>query len=149
MPAYNNPDFRGPPPGLAAVFAAAGKQSFFSLPEWYDLLARCVTSTGAQIRVYTEEHPGSMVAIPLQILKKNGRERLTSLANFYSVEHQIISGPDTNLDNGLAAIITELNAERPRWHRLDFVELDPGDASYHALVRTLRHAGAMVECTAG
>jgi len=149
MPAYNNPDFREPPPGLAAVFAAAGKQSFFSLPEWYDLLARCVTSTGAQIRVYTGETPGSMVAIPLQRLKENGRERLASLANFYSVEHEIISGPDTNLDNGLTAIITELNAERPRWHRLDFVELDPGHASYHALVRTLRHAGAMVECTAG
>src|SRR5947208_13247695 len=134
MPAYNNPDFRGPPPGLAAVFESAGKQSFFSLPEWYDLLARCVTSTGAQIRVYTEETPGSMVAIPLQILKENGRERFTSLANFYSVEHAIISAPDADLDYGLKVILAELNAERPRWHRLDFAELDPGDTSYHALV---------------
>src|ERR1700730_10342373 len=140
MPAYNNPDFQSPPPGLAAVFAAAGRQSFFSLPEWYDLLARCLTSRGSEIRVYTDENPGSMIAVPLQILKENSRQRFTSLAHFYSVEHGIVSAPYADLDCGLRAILAELNGERPRWHRLGFVELDPGDASYHALVRTLRRA---------
>src|SRR5437016_2531679 len=111
MPAYNDPDFRRPPPGLAAVFAAAGRQSFFSLPEWYELLARCVASGGAEIRVYTEESPGSMTAVPLQVLKENGRERFTSLANFYSVEHRVISEPNANLERGLGGILAEINAE--------------------------------------
>src|SRR6266576_847460 len=149
MPVYNNPDFRRPPPELAAVFAAAGRQSFFSLPEWYDLLGRCLTSTGSEIRIYTDESPGSMIGVPLQIVKEKGRERFTSLANFYSVEHGMIAASDADLDRGVGAILAEMNAERPRWHRLDFVDLDPRDPGYHVLVRRLRRTGAMVECTTG
>src|SRR5438034_4472002 len=149
MPVYNNPDFRSPPPGLAAIFAAAGKQSFFSLPEWYDLLGRCLTSAGSEIRVYTDEQPESMLMVPLQIMKGNGGNCFTSLANFYSVEHGVIAAADCNFDVGLSGILTEINNERPRWNCFKFSELDPAHASYHALVRTLRRAGAMVECTDG
>ena len=97
MPVYNNPDFRSPPPGLAAIFAAAGEQSFFSLPEWYDLLGRCLTSAGSEIRVYTDERPESMLMVPLQIMKGNVNS-FSSLANFYSVEHGVIAAADCNLD---------------------------------------------------
>src|SRR5205814_2397570 len=56
---------------------------------------------------------------------------------------------DANLDVGLTGILSDISIERPRWNCLKLAELDPRDASYQALVRTLRHAGAMVECTGG
>src|SRR5436190_21975622 len=132
MPAYNNPDFRRPPLGLAAVFAAAGRQSFFSLPEWYDLLGGCLTSEGSEIRVYTDERPGSMVAVPMQAGARQRPGCVTSLANFYSVEHGVIAAADANLDVGLTSILSEISIERPRWNCLKFAELDPRDASYQA-----------------
>src|SRR5262249_10928173 len=144
-----NPDFRRPPLGLAAIFAAGDQQSFFSLPHWYDLLTRYGIPPGTEIRVYTDERPGSMIAVPLKISKSGRLNCLSSLANFYSVEHGLIAVTDVNLERGLTAIFSEINAERPRWSCVRFSELDPGASSYHALVRQLRRARLAVECTPG
>lgn len=149
MPLYKNPDFRRLPPGLATVFDRSCPASFFTLPQWYDLLARFAVPSGTEIRVYTDERPGSMVAVPLQISAEEGRRSLVSLANFYSVEHNVIAASDVDLGRGLAAILAEIQCERPRWDCLRFAELDPRDASYDALVRILRQTGLFVECTVG
>jgi Acetyltransferase (GNAT) domain len=146
MPLYRNPDFRRLPSGLACLFKTVAEDSFFTLPAWYDLMARHGVPAGREIRVYTDERPGSAMAI---LLCSTGREAgrcLTSLANFYSVEHSIISGPGTDLDAGFAAILPEILSERPRWHGLGLAELDPLDPSYHTAVRCLRRAGLLVEC---
>ena len=90
-----------------------------------------------------------MLAILLQVSEKDHRGCLASLANFYSVEHGVITAPNANLDDGIGAILSEIQTERPRWHRLKFCEFDPTEPSYKTLVRRLRLAGAMVECTAG
>ena len=149
MPVYKNPDFRRPPPGLAAVFAAVDQQSFFSLPQWYDLLTRHGIPLGTEIRVYTDERPGSVIAVPLKLSKIGRLNCLSSLANFYSVEHELIAAPDADLERGLTAILSEIKAERPRWSCIRFSELDPGATSYDALVRQLRRARLAVECTPG
>jgi hypothetical protein len=149
MPLYNNPDFLRLPPGLATIFDRAGEASFFSLPQWYDLLARFGVPAGTEIRVYTDERPGSTLAMLCQETMEEGRRCLASLANFYSVEHGLIAAPDADLKSGLAAILSEIGAERPRWDCLRLAELDPRDASYDALARTLRRAGLLVECVAG
>src|SRR6266567_2898131 len=133
MPLYKNPDFRRLPPGLAAVFEGSCPASFFALPQWYDLLARFGVPPGTEIRVYTDERRGSTVAVALQVSTEEGRRSLASLANFYSVEHNLIAAPDAELGRGLAAILDEIQGERPRWDCLRFAELDPRDASYDAL----------------
>jgi hypothetical protein len=78
-----------------------------------------------------------------------GRDRLASLANFYSVEHSLIATPTADIERGLSTILSEISCERPRWTSLRFAELDPDDLSYHLLVRRLRRAGLIVECTIG
>lgn len=90
-----------------------------------------------------------MIALPLQISSDGGRDCLTSLANFYSVEYGLIEAAGVDLDAALACILTEIDAARPRWPWLKLLELDPRDASYSALVRRLRQSGYIVECTAG
>jgi Acetyltransferase (GNAT) domain len=146
MPVYINPDFRRLAGGLARLFEQAAEDSFFALPEWYDLIARYGLPASAEIRVYTDERPGSATALLLRTDTPECRRRLTSLANAYSVEHGVICLPETDLEAGFAAIISEILAERPRWERLSLIELDPRHASYEAATCSLRRAGFLVEC---
>src|ERR1700730_2934150 len=108
MPQYCTPDFRRPPAGLAAIFDRHGRPNFFGLPQWYDLMARFGVPDGTQIRVLTDERPGSMVAVLLQEAAENNRRCLASLANFYSVEHGVIAAPEADLEKGFAAILSEI-----------------------------------------
>jgi len=146
MPVYRNPDFQQLPSGLACLFDAVAADSFFTLPAWYDLMARHGIPAGSEIRVYTDERPGSAMALLLRSTAREAGRCLTSLANAYSVEHGIISGPQTDLDAGFAAILSEILSERPRWDGLSLAELEPLDPSYRTAVRSLRRAGLLVEC---
>lgn len=147
MPQYRTPDFSRLPAGLAAIFAGSGQSSFFGLPQWYDLMARHGVSAGTDIRVVTDERPGSKIAVLLQQAPDKGDRCLASLANFYSVEHGIVASYDADLERGLAAIISEIANDRPRMTRLQLLELDPLDPAYQALRHALRTAGFLVECS--
>jgi len=142
MSVYQNPDFLRLPGGLARLFERAAEDSFFALPAWYDLMARHGVPAGSEIRVYTDERPGSAIAL---LLRTDGRS-LTSLANAYSVEHGIVCRPGTDLAVGCAALFSEILAERPRWEGVGLAELDPLEPSYRAALRSLCRAGLLVEC---
>ena len=146
MPVYRNPDFLRLPSGLSCLFDTVAEDSFFTLPAWYDLMARHGVPAGSEIRVYTDERPGSAVALLLRSGAPETGHCLTSLANAYSVEHGIICRPGTDLDAGFGAILSEILSERPRWECLGLAELDPLDPSYRTAVRSFRRAGLLVEC---
>src|SRR5437870_11429593 len=146
MPLYTNPDFRRLPNGLASIFDSAARHSFFTLPAWYDLMARHGVSSGTEIRVYTDERPGSSTALLLQATSGDPKRLLASLANAYSIEHAIICRSGANLECGLTAILSEILAERPRWDCLLLRDLDAQDPNYRTAVGTLRRAGLLVEC---
>jgi Acetyltransferase (GNAT) domain len=146
MSVYKNPDFCRLPAAAAELFSQAGKTSFFSLPGWYDVMARFGVPQGTETRVYADERPGSAAALALQSAPNRGRH-LESLANFYSIEHGVIAAPTADIEAGLGAIIAEIVAARPRWECLRMVELDPRDPGYGALCRVLRRAGFLIECS--
>jgi hypothetical protein len=149
MPLYKNPDFLRLPSGLAGVFGNDRQQSFFALPQWYDLMARFGVESGTEIRAYTDDRPSSSAAVLLQAVNGQQPLSLLSLANFYSVEHGPISAATTDLDRALGAIVAEILTDRPRWDCIRLLELEPSEESYGMLVRALRRAGLLVECTAG
>jgi hypothetical protein len=146
MALYLNPNFLRLPSGLARLFGNAAGDSFFTLPVWYDLMARHGVPAESEIRVYTDERPESAMALLLRSTAPEAGRRLTSLANAYSVEHGIVYGPGTDLAAGFRAILSEILSDRPRWDGLGLAELDPLDSSYPAAVRSLRRAGLLVEC---
>jgi hypothetical protein len=146
MPLYRNPDFQRLPSGLAGLFDAAAGDSFFALPAWFDLMARRGLPPGTEIRLYTDERSSPAVALPLQTAIRGPGRRLVSLANAYSVEHDILHRSGADLDAGLDAILAEILAERPRWDCLSLAELDPRQLSYRSAVRALRRARLLVEC---
>jgi Acetyltransferase (GNAT) domain len=146
MPVYRNPDFRRLPSGLAAIFAAASRDSFFALPGWYDLMSRHGVPPATETRVYSDERPGSAAALTVQVVAGGGRRRLASLTNAYSVEHGILSEPAVDITAGLDEILGAILAESPRWDAIALEELDPRMPSYRAAAAALRHAGLLVEC---
>jgi hypothetical protein len=147
MTLYRNPDFRRLPSGLASVLDATIRDSFFALPPWYDLMARHGVPAGTEIRAYADQRPASATALLLQTAAGETERSLASLTNPHSLEHGILHAPGVDLRAGLAAIISEILAERPLWECLRLAELDPQDPSYAALVEALRQAGLLVECT--
>jgi hypothetical protein len=145
MPLYRNPDFRRLPSGLARAFDKSSPDSFFALPAWYDLMTRYGVPQATEIRVYTDERPGSAAALLTQTTTEDDGRNLTSLTNAHSLEHGILHAPGADLQTGLAAILSEILAERPHWDCLTLSELDPREPSYAALVGALRRAGMLVE----
>lgn len=145
MPIYRNPDFQRLPPKLAEIFAAAARESFFALPAWYDLVARWGVAPNTETRLYSDERPGLEVALALQIAEDRAGRRLVSLANAYSVEHGILRKSGSDPATGLAAIISEILSEAPRWDGILLSELDPRDPAYEAAVRALHYRSFLIE----
>jgi hypothetical protein len=145
MPLYRNPDFRRLPGSLACAFDRSLPPSFFALPAWYDLMARHGVAPATEIRVYTDERPASATALLTQTTIGDDGRNLASLTNAHSLEHGILGAPGADLERGLAAILSEILAERLQWDCLSLSELDPREPSYPTLVDALRRAGLLVE----
>jgi hypothetical protein len=128
------------------LFDTAADDSFFALPAWFDLMTRHGLPPGTEIRLYTDERSSPAVALLLQTAIRGPRRRLVSLANAYSVEHDILYRSGADLDARLDAILSKILAERPRWDCLSLAELDPRQPSYRSAVQALRRAGLLVEC---
>lgn len=144
MPIYSNPDFRRLPSALADIFNAACA-SFFALPAWYDLMARYGVTADSEIRIHSDERPGSAAALILQTVEGRAGRCLLSLANAYSVEHGILHPSGSDLEIGLAKIIADILDETPRWDGIALSELNSRDPAYPVAATALRRAGFLVE----
>ena len=147
MPLYTNPDFRRLLPAPRAIFEKSAPDSFFALPVWYDLMMRHGLPEGAEIRLYTDERPASQIAVLLHTAGARPERSLASLANFYSVEHGLVSSGGADPDAGLAAILAQILGERPGWDSILFTGFDAGNPGFAACARALRRAGFLVECS--
>lgn len=147
MTLYRNPNFRRLPSGLAAIFEDGARDSFFSLPAWYDLMACHGVPEGSEVRVYGDQRPASASAILVQTMPEASGRSFASLTNAHSLEHGILCAPAADVASGLAAILSDILSERPQWDWWRLSELDPRDPSYGVLVKALRRAGLFVECS--
>jgi hypothetical protein len=144
MPLYTNPDFNRLPTGLAEAFES-GSDSFFDLPAWYDLMARCGVPPRTETRAYTDQRAASPIAVLLQALEDRNGRRLASLTNAHSLEYGILYRSAAGLETALGEIVSEIVCERPRWDSVRLSELDPEGYSYAVLAGALRCAGLLVE----
>ena len=140
MIVLSEPDFLALPPHLAALFTAAGTQSFFSQAGWYSIMTRRAREPGSQIRVYADsDRPTAAL-----VCRTDGDRRLQGLANFYSVEHGPIFG-DADASNAIAGLAGEIAGESRSRELFRLSALDPGDIAFGALARGLKAAGWMVK----
>src|SRR5438045_1230166 len=114
MVLYKDPEFRRLPATLASIFDAAAADSFFSLPEWYDLMARVGVPSGTNDRVFATENQSPGAAIVLRVAHEESYPCLTSLLNVYSVEHGVLGPNGNGIDGSLGTILDEIWGQRPR-----------------------------------
>ena len=76
-------------------------------------MARYGVPRATEIRVYTAERPASATALLAQTTTGDNGRNLMSLTNAHSLEHGILHAPGADLETGLAAILSEILAERP------------------------------------
>jgi GNAT acetyltransferase-like protein len=146
MPVYRDPDFLRLPSGLAGIFEGAARDSFFALPGWYELMARHGVPPASEIRLYSDERPGSAAALALRVVEGRLGRRLASLTNAYSTEHGVLCTPAADTTGAIGAILGQILDEFPRWDAIALDELDPRTPSYRAAVAALRRSGLLVEC---
>ena len=99
-----------------------------------------------ETRLYSDERSGSASALVLQVVDGEGRRRLASLTNAYSVEYGILAAPEADLAAGIGAIVGAILDQIPRWDAIALDELDPRSPSFRATIAALRGAGFFVEC---
>jgi hypothetical protein len=109
-------------------------------------MARYGVPPATEIRAYTDERPASAATLLAQTTTGDDGRNLASLTNAHSLEHGILHAAGADLETSLAAIVSEILAERPHWDCLSLSELDPREPSYAALVGALRRAGLLVQC---
>jgi len=137
------PDFLNLPGDCAALFAAAGEESFFAQAAWYDLISRHARDPGDRVRLYLDADKPRAALVCGAASPANDRA-LHGLANFYSLEH----GPILATGDGgdvLTRLVATIGGERPNWASVSFAALDPLSASTAALVAGLRAARFIVQ----
>lgn len=147
MLVYENPDFLNLPRGPAELLEGIGKDSFFSLTSWYDLMAKHGIAPGRQVRLYVDRDEfcrGALVSETSAPAERATERELRSLTNAYSCEHPILIAPGNDADGVCDILAAGLMGDRPAWERVTLSGLDPSDRNFRPLAQALRRAGLAV-----
>ena len=140
------PRFSDLPKEASALFeqALARHGLFFSLP-WFSHLAASGLADDVPLRLYgvhAQDNGKLALMLPMrEVSAPHGVRRLEGLSNWYSSLYGIVGEAGASQRQALAALVTAIAAERPRWDILDLHPLDPTDPSFEALLQALRAAG--------
>jgi Acetyltransferase (GNAT) domain len=136
----DEPDFAALPAAAAALFAAAGEDSFFAQAAWYALMTQHARDAGDRVRLYLDaDRPRAAL-----VCRATRHRRLDGLANFYSIEHGPIAAAGAASDI-VADLAAAIGREHPGWTGVGFTALDPRAPSFAALGAGLRGAGFLVQ----
>jgi hypothetical protein len=142
MQVHAEPDFLALPPGLARLLERAGERSFFSLAEWFDLIARHARDSGTSIRLYADS-ADPRVALAC-MMRPHGR--LHGLANFYTMEYgPLLAEHDARGHAAARELIANIARAPGPWSLMRFSALDPHSECYQAMLEGLRSARFAVE----
>ena len=135
MKIYNLANFSNLPDGLRALFAAGAEESFFNLPEWYDIVARHGLEPGWTPRLYAS---GEAALIACVAQGENGGE-IRGCCNMYTIDHSVLAVSAS----GVRQLFTDLARERPLADGILLPGLDPADSRFAAALAGLQQAGLL------
>ncbi len=145
-------DLNNLPSAFAALFAQAGRESFYATRAWFANLAETTLDPGASVRIYAvEDRSAPDPARGLVVLRAEepagimAPRRLASLTNMYSMLFAPILAGDADAEAVLAAVARRIADERPRPDVVQLDTMDPSDPSFCALESALRRRGFIVQ----
>ena len=133
MKIYDCPNFPNVPEGLRGLFAAGAEESFFNLPEWYDIVARHGLEPGWTPRLY-----GSDEAVLIaSVAKAEHGGEIRGCGNMYTIDHSVLAGSAS----GVRQLFMEIAGEKPAPHGVLLPGLDPNDWRFANALAGLKQAG--------
>lgn len=131
-----------------ALFAVAAEQDFFLGLPWFRTLARTTLQTGEAVRLLrVGPRTAPEMLLPL-VARREGRagpRLLRGLCNYYSCIYRPPTARDGPApDIAALRLVLRLRAERPSWDTLRLEAMDPDDALFAPLARTLEAHGFAV-----
>ena len=140
MDIFDDPQFLDLSERARSIFARAGAESFFSLPEWYDLVAREGLAPPWRPQLYLSDNAG-LVACASAKAKGAPRE-LQGCSNIYAVEYSVVaseSGAETK--KNVRDLIAELARTKPCPDTILLPGLDPKGPGFAGVLAGLRDGG--------
>jgi hypothetical protein len=142
MQISDKPQFSNLPDKARRVFASATSQSFFNLPEWYDLITREGLESHWTPRLYLSDNAALVACAP-----SNGPFReLRGCCNMYSIEHDIIvadAGGDAKGE--VRRLLTQVATAKPRADSILLPGLDPNRVSFASALAGLKDGGFLAK----
>ena len=135
MKSFDAPDFLDLPHETRTVFAAGAEQSFFNLPEWYDLVARHGLEPEWRPRLY---YSGGAALVGCVPASGRGRE-IRALCNMYTIEHSILARE--NAQSEVRELVAALAREKPPPDGLLLPGLDPAGRDFAGALEGLKDTG--------
>jgi hypothetical protein len=133
MKIYASADFSNLPAELHSLFAAGAEESFFNLPEWYDIVARHGLEPGWTPRLYASPDAALIGCVAEN---ENGGD-IRGCCNMYTIDHALLTVPPPNVRQ----LFTDIAREKPFPAGILLPGLDPNDARFAAALAGLRDAG--------
>jgi hypothetical protein len=135
MKILDAPDFLDLPDEAGGLFAVGAQTSFFSLPEWYDLLARHGLEPEWRPRLYYSGGAALIGCVPA-----SGRPReIRGCCNSYTTEHSILARQ--NAESEVRQLVAALAREKPSTDALLLPGLDPAAGDFAGALLGLKDAG--------
>ena len=141
---------RALPDGYAALFEAAGRQSFFVSNSWFTNFERSVLPASQQARIYGVEDAGTPTAALVTRIVRRGEGfwapvRLEALGNYYTSLHELVAAPEQDNRGAIEALAQALGSGTRDWDLLDLQPLDVQSQLYRELPDLLRRRGLVVQ----
>ncbi len=138
MKVLDQPNFSDLPTALNALFAAGAEESFFNLPEWYDIVARHGLEPGWSPRLYVSGGAGLIGCVAQG---EDGGE-IRGCCNMYTIDHAVLAASASNLARTeVQQLFTEIARENPYTDGILLPGLDRQDARFAAALAGLKHGG--------
>lgn len=125
------------PPAAKALMAAQNRTDIESTPGWFSNLQSTVFPDDAGVHYYAANHNGHCTAI---LPVRHTRQRIESLANFYTSLYQPALAENANADD-LAALLQHATQEHGRAYEMRFAPMGPDSPAWCHLHDALRRIG--------
>ena len=139
MKIVDDPKFDDLPSDLGRLFAAGAKKSFFSLPGWYEVVAKHGVEKDWQPRIYASEHAALLCCVP-----RLGRPReIHGCCNMYTTEHSILG--DDRVPESVQQLATDVARNSRSTDAVVLPGLNRSDPYFAAALAGLIDAGLITK----